>query len=471
MPGIEDIRRDTEARLNAIIASSREQLRREMDMIVGAWPPELTRDLADMPAPSAISLNEIAGVFDAPLAQKYGAKTPPPALDPYPAASALSAQSIAGMESHFEQIIGAARGSLPASAAAIPQGFAEACQQMDDYLQKTLLHDPGPATHAGAKLGPNVVFPPSGKAYLDEIAAWLGCAAPEREMMHSGPPSVYIPGYGNLMNPDVQGARINTKTAWAGEARRITITRALAAHRLGRGFILEFTPLGRLIGQNGWWQLPVRKSMGMETAPDAMARYAVWRDASRFTRSGWRSFITAEMNHRFGEMPASPPSLQELFEALKLVMGTIDFDVLNNPLMRLVVFIFKKVLEVTNDKQDARRLLWAMKALNGVNARFGKLFQNTDDEDLGAAIGRMLINRLEANTGSTANIPHGVAMALGPDNLFLANMPADRAATLVASEPLMHPDARLAMLCALRHKPVNTPETMVQAAKSQWEMK
>ena len=467
------------AQLEIVEKQSRAQLAADLAAIVGQFPADVLRE----PVPTIADVEREFGDFDRMLAPRIEGGAAADSLDdfaarleaiahperraavsPLPVAPATPAAEVDAITPRSQSIFGS-------------PNFHAGCQELDYYLRDTFKL----ASALPQQLGARIDYLAHPTDLAEYMLARLGRPASEADALTkhleglAHPPLViHMSGYGSAVYAGGLTRHASTsESAWVDDRSHAQIIDQLSQQRLGHGLIDACTDLGAIEQARGWWKIDVWRRMGKDPlqygiTSDDVARHDALSAESRFTRAGWRDYITERTCARFGRpVSLSFRSVKELFQAIWGLSGAVVLGPIQSVCKLLMCFCRCVLLPGSNTADAAQLNTWMMHLHNANNVLHRDL-EAKGYEDLGAWIGRLMLHKIEVTT-STINVPQAVMLALH-DNVGVFSMPADKMLSEWRKEPLKNPDTRLAMLCMLRDVSIGAPEDLRRVARNQWNM-
>ena len=451
---------DFRARLDQIDQASRERLRRDLTKIAGIVPT----DIASQPLPTPAEIRDTFAPFDARQADGNAAGT----------LEGFSAKLDNRVRSSRERWAAIAQADAHPSAA---QTFERGWRQLDQ-----LLFDAMDPQLSRQQLG-QTIYASRAADFIEPLIAHAGLPRSKKadlarriEAMVNPPRGMYVPGSGCVLYGPAFGSHANADVAWQDTQTCFTLVDEIGQQRLGRGFLLEYTRYGAAAQARGGWKANLCRRLDIVTAdaglsPEATAQMDAIYGVSRFTRSGWRSYITERAHRSLGQTVWLNPC--SALDLCSVVMGITSL--VAGPLQAIAVnvlfFFLKRVLLDFPSLITAERINTCVVALQGMNTAFSHIFNRMGQESMGVAIGRLMLHRIDPSNGgaSVSLAAHAVSLALeNAEALFEHDKVGIEA--LARRQPLANPDARLAMLCMLPDITNKTRDGLRDAARSRWGM-
>ncbi len=281
------------------------------------------------------------------------------------------------------------------------------------------------------------------------------------------------------MNLPSQGCYLNGwlfNYGYSGRPRdRLRDPRALpkilctAAHeRLGHGFITEFTALGAEKKALGLQSLNYARQFHLKVADTPAQALLVEKHnlvhwASEFTEEGWATWVAEALLQSIWGQPRTPRyTLQSVWDAIT------HTPVSTSTRARLQSAIGDLFLE---PKTDWEQLHSAVLTLQGFSEKEDRVLRTALDEHLSQTLGQsapyvfgsLLMDKLESCLGVRA-VPYAVMIAASV-TYDLRQISSTDLARLIAAQPRLNPDSRLAALSTLELEQVNDVRALAVAAR------
>lgn len=455
MSSIDEFGRATASRYDAMIADARRQLRLELESIYDTAPAEI-RNAPEVTRASVAVWLESARATSAP-----------------------TADGLSAIVSRYDSLA-AGRGPAAASYAS-SNDLAGVEREMGRVLADQLLARTSDGVRLGGVISPGVTYVPTGAAWGEALGRGLGLPAAARARSEAAaraaPYAMYIPGLGTLVNGSRFAGARDARALWDDSNARNIAERALAEQRVGRGFILHHTGLGRALAQRGWPARHLARVAGAEpwTGDDADRHDAVAK-VSAFTRSGWRFWAREHALGQRGQWTSTPELAGRVFDVAFSTLEDLAIDWASSNASRFMGVALKLLFSLlapilapngSRDRVPLVTMNWCVCILRDLNARLGRA-RLKGAEGFGARLGHVLVRGVEQRVG-TFLVAEAVALAL-EDAPGLFDLPAAKITAAAGSEPLCNPDARLAMLALISARDFKDANMLRRVVQTQWRM-
>lgn len=287
-------------------------------------------------------------------------------------------------------------------------------------------------------------------------------AEAEANAEHGGTMGVNLPGRGCYVNGWIFGAMhdVSAKAALQDNSIFPDIFGTVVHEKLGHGFISDLTAVGKEKTQLGMWRFDVAKRFAMRNADSPhstllLRKHALIHQTSQFTEEGWATWVEQTMVKLavtngvlkgLGQevRHAAPYTVESLGEFLQSLNEQAPEEA------REAVQTLSAVLQLllTEDEVDDPEVIFRVtQALHKLTPMFSEVFGQAFGQPMVYVVGYLLLDRLASRIG-WRNVPYAVMIA-GSVTYDLKQTSVSDLETLLASEPRLNVDARLALLSRL----------------------
>lgn len=460
MSSIDEFAQATSRRYDTLIAESRARLRTELERIYETAPSEIV----NAPEITRAGVNDLF----------RSARVPTHGSEQLASGVPASEGRHDGLAARFGTELSATR-----PAAATRGGLADFEDEMHRVMSEMILKRASVAVRQHGAIHRQIVYAPNPAAYAAEALRALRLSPSSMELVvrraPSAPVALYVPGYGTLINGARMEQPASIEAAWGQAKPRGVLEVALGEQRLGRGFFLEHTSLGRALTKRGWSEQHLARVAGSVpwTGDDADRNHVIL-SASAFSRSGWRFFAREMLLSQKGQITGSPELAARVFDLAFSIFEDIAVDWANTNANRVVGVALKVLMSVLEpfvlphrgrDKGKLETLNWCVCRLRELNESI-RGARNDGGDDLGARLGHVFVRAVEEKVGSFL-VAEAVAIAV-EDAPGLLDLSAPRLSEVIRAEPLRNPDTRLVLLGMIAAKDIGDAATLRQVVRQQW---
>jgi len=290
---------------------------------------------------------------------------------------------------------------------------------------------------------------------------------------------VNIPGRGCYVNGWLFGylGRMPARDALEDPSSFRRILETVCHEKLGHGFLAELTATGREKTRLGLWRFDLARRFSLrrvDSPQSALLRQksALLHQATRFTEEGWATWIEGHMLWRAAREGLLPDeriptplipkyTLEQMGRVLRMAHN-------QEPGLRPLVDRMEdavQILLLTSDRASDQAILEAVRVWQVEASRLDPIFTRELGQPISYVLGYLLMRRLEAQLG-WQNLPYALLIAANV-TYQLDQIPVGDLLAVLASDPRLNVDARLALLCTLRLAPGQGPGELAGRAREE----
>ena len=242
----------------------------------------------------------------------------------------------------------------------------------------------------------------------------------------------------------------------------LTAILGTAAHeKLGHGFLDLYTALGGVKTRLGLGLVEVAAKFGLRPADDPLsslrlAQHNLLFHASQYLEEGWATWVEYYLAERLlGGAPHPHHSLERIWAAIETLPADLpERQGAQEALRASLAVLFGE------EDQPAELMHTAVRLLEGLGSQLDEHFMQAIHQPLRYAAGELLFAQAEHNQGALC-APYTAIIAA---NLTFdpAQISLNDLASLLAGDPRLNPDTRLACLSRLR---LASPDSVAELAR------
>lgn len=312
------------------------------------------------------------------------------------------------------------------------------------------------------------------------LAALIAEAEAQARASGGGILGLNMPGRGCYINGWLFGfARgVAPRVALQDPAILFRIVETVCHEKLGHGYIAALTAVGQEKTRLGLWRFDLAKEFrlrAVDTPQSALlrAKYTLVHQTTRFTEEGWATWIEQVMlwfAARKGLLPSvqaaeqlqAKYSLAEVGQLLQQLRQEAVPGSDEHKLIELVAAVTYILADNSTDFSE-RDVFTAIRVWQQAAEFFDDVFAQAFGQPAVYVLGYLLLRKLEARLG-WQNLPYAVAIA-GNVSYDLETISVTDLGQLLAGDPRLNVDARLALLSTLRLQPGQGPAELARLAR------
>ncbi|MBN1954142.1 MAG: hypothetical protein JW900_03730 [Anaerolineae bacterium] len=282
---------------------------------------------------------------------------------------------------------------------------------------------------------------------------------------NGGTLGVNLPGRGCYINGWLFGFMGGQSASGALQDPQVfpRILATVCHEKLGHGFIAELTAVGREKTALGLWRFDLARRFSLRTVDSPRSALLARKDellyhVSKFTEEGWATWVDeymlwqAAQNGLVDAAAAPKPGAQYTLQQVGQVLSAVHRRA---PEFRDVVQRMDEAIRVLlvspDPPEDLSLLFSAVRTWQQEAQLLDDAFAQMTGQPALYVLGYLLLRRLEVRLG-WRNLPYAVAIAANVE-YDLDNSSVTDLERLVASDPRLNVDARLALLSCLELQP------------------
>lgn len=316
----------------------------------------------------------------------------------------------------------------------------------------------------------------------EALAFLIAQAEAQARESGGGTLGVNLPGRGCYVNGWLFGfARgVAPRAALQDPAILPRIVETVCHEKLGHGFIAALTAVGQEKTRLGLWRFDLAQKFHLRTVDTPQSalllrKYALVHQSTRFTEEGWATWIEQVMlwfAARKGLLPGvqaaehlqAKYSLAQVGQLLQQLRQNAAPESEERNLVELVAAVTHILADDKSDFSEGD-VFTAIRIWQEVAGVFDPVFSQVFGQPAVYVLGYLLLRKLEARLG-WQNLPYAVAIA-GNVSYDLEAIAVTDLGQLLAGDPRLNVDARLALLSTLRLQPGQGPAELARQAREQ----